>query len=62
VYDQQQRDQGKAHQTVVRALAFTWLRILYRCWQDRTPYDAAVSLQALQHRGAALIHPLAQVS
>ena len=37
VYDQQQRDNGKAHQAAVRALAFKWLRILYRCWQDRTP-------------------------
>jgi transposase len=36
-YYQQQRDQGKAHQAAVRALAFKWRRILYRCWQDRTP-------------------------
>jgi transposase len=28
VYDQQQRDKGKAHQAAVRALAFTWSRIL----------------------------------
>src|SRR5215470_9755766 len=37
VYYQQQRDKGKAHQAAVRALAFKWIRILYRCWQDRTP-------------------------
>jgi hypothetical protein len=30
-YYQQQRDQGKAHQATVRALAFKWIRILYRC-------------------------------
>ena len=30
VYDQQQRDKGKAHQAAVRALAFKWIRILYR--------------------------------
>ena len=34
VYYQQQRDKGKAHQAAVRALAFTWMRLLYRCWQD----------------------------
>jgi transposase len=28
VYDQQQREKGKAHQPAVRALAFTWIRIL----------------------------------
>lgn len=61
-YYQQQRDQGKAHQAAVRALAFTWSRILYRCWQDRTPYDASVYLQALQRRSAPLLHNLAKVS
>ena len=34
---QQQREQGKAHQAAVRALACTWLHILSRCWQERTP-------------------------
>jgi transposase IS116/IS110/IS902 family protein len=61
-YYQQQRDKGKAHQAAVRALAFTWIRILSRCWQERTPYDEAVSLQALHRRGASLIHTLAKVS
>jgi hypothetical protein len=37
VYDQQQRAKGKAHQAAVRALAFTWIRLLSRCWQKRTP-------------------------
>lgn len=37
VSSQQQRDKGKAHQAAVRALACTWIRILYRCWQERTP-------------------------
>ena len=62
VYDQQQRDKGKAHQAAVRALAFKWLRILSRCWQDRTPYDEATSLQALTHRGSSLLHNLAKAS
>jgi hypothetical protein len=61
-YYQQQRDKGKAHQAAVRALAFKWIRILYRCWQDRTPYDESVYLQALHHRGSALLHNLAKAS
>jgi len=28
LYYQQQRDKGKAHQAAVRALAFTWIRLL----------------------------------
>lgn len=59
VYYQQQRDKGKAHQAAVRALAFKWIRILYRCWQDRTPYDESVYLQALKRRSAPLLHNLA---
>src|SRR6266849_3323407 len=59
---QQQRDKGKAHQAAVRALAFKWIRILYRCWQERTPYDEALYLQALKRRNAPLLHNLAKVS
>jgi transposase len=59
VYYQQQRDKGKAHQAAVRALAFKWIRILYRCWQERTPYDESVYLQALKRRSAPLLHNLA---
>jgi transposase len=62
VYYPQQRDNGKAHQAAVRALAFTWIRLLSRCWQERTPYDDAVYLQALKRRNAPLLHHLANLS
>jgi len=58
-YYQQQRDKGNSHQVAVRSLAFKWIRILYRCWQNRTPYDESVYLTALQDRGSPLIHNLA---
>jgi transposase len=58
VYYQQQRDKGKAHQAAVPALAFKWIRILYRCWQDRTLYNEAVYLQALNSCGSSLIQKL----
>jgi transposase len=61
-YSQPQRDQGKAHQAAVRALAFTWIRLLSRCWQERTPYDEATYLQALARRGSSLLHNLAKAS
>ena len=60
VYSQQQRDKGKAHQAAVRALAFTGIRILFRCWQDHTPYEDSVSLQALKRRSAPLLQHLAK--
>ena len=62
IFYQQQRDKGKAHQAAVRALAFKWIRILYRCWQDRTPYDESVYLQALNNRGASLLQNLVHQS
>ena len=52
---QQQREKGKSHQTAVRALAFKWIRILYRCWKTRTPYDESKYLKALAHRGSPLV-------
>ncbi len=62
VYYQQQREKGKAHQAAVRALAFKWIRILYRCWQERTPYDESIYLRALKRRNAPLLHNLAHLS
>ena|SRR5215831_17608501 len=57
---QQQRAQGQRQQAAVRALALQWLRILSRCWQDRTPYDASIYLQALTRRGSSLLYNLAK--
>jgi transposase len=43
---------------VLRKLAFKWLRIIYRCWQTRTPYDESKYLQSLQRSGSPLWHRL----
>ncbi|MBT5031704.1 MAG: IS110 family transposase [Proteobacteria bacterium] len=56
VYYRQQRDKGCSHQAAVRALAFKWIRILYRCWQTHTPYNEAVYLKALERRGSPLLN------
>jgi transposase len=61
-YYQQQRNKGNSHQAAVRALAFKWIRILFRCWQNRTPYDESVYLNALERRGSPLIHNLVPAS
>jgi transposase len=60
VYYQQQRAKGKTHQAAVRALAFTWSRILSRGWPEHTPYAEATYLQALTRRGSSLLHHLAK--
>jgi len=38
------------HHAVVRALAFKWIRILFRCWKDRKPYDEQTYLTSLRRR------------
>jgi hypothetical protein len=53
-----QRDKGTSHQAAVRALAFKWIRVVFRCWQHRTPYNDSIDLNALQQRGSPLIHTL----
>jgi transposase len=54
-YYRQQRARGKSHQAAVRSLAFKWIRILYRCWKSRTPYDESKYLKALERRGSTLV-------
>jgi transposase len=49
------RARGMRHQAALRALAFKWIRILYRCWIDRKPYNEAHYLLALQKHQAPLL-------
>jgi transposase len=48
------RENRQKHHPVVRALAYRWIRILYRCWKDRRPYDEQVYMRSLQRRGSPL--------
>ena len=47
-YYQMQLDRGKGRHAAFRALAFKWQRIMWRCWQDRTPYDDAKYVASLK--------------
>lgn len=40
------RRRGCRHPHAIRILARAWIRVLWRCWQDRRPYDVTL------HRGA----------
>jgi len=48
-YDQKRRE-GKSHHSALRALAYRWIRIIYRCWKDRIPYDEGKYVKALEQR------------
>jgi transposase len=56
-YEAQKR-KGKTPQEAIRALAFKWIRVIWRCWQDRKPYDEAKYLLALKQKGAPLVAQL----
>ncbi len=55
-YYEQQRARGKSHQAAVRALAFKWVRIIYRCWMTRTAYDEVKYLESLRKKGSPLLN------
>jgi hypothetical protein len=53
-YYEELRARGKSHHTALRALAFKWIRIIFRLWQDGTTYDEDRFLQALRKRHSPL--------
>jgi transposase len=52
--DMSQRARGKRHQAAVRALAFKWIRIIYQCWQTRTPYNDVRYFESLRKKRSPL--------
>jgi transposase len=54
-YYAMQRHKGKEHHAAVRALAFKWIRVIWKCWQTRTPYNEVIYLESLRRRGAPLL-------
>jgi transposase len=54
-YYDQMRDNGLKHHAAVRALAFKWIRILYRCWKDGTLYNEAHYFQQLYKKRSPLL-------
>ncbi len=52
------RARGCRHHAAIRSLAFKWLRILFRCWQTRTPYDEARHLARLRQVNSPLLAQL----
>lgn len=51
-YYDTQKAKGRAHHAIIRSLAFKWIRIIFRCWQENQPYDDARYLAALKKAGS----------
>ena len=54
-YDMSQRATGKSHPAAVRALAFKWIRIIWKCWQTKTPDNEVKYLESLRKKGSPLL-------
>jgi transposase len=51
----QHRARGAGHHAALRALAFKWVRILFRCWQTGEHYDETRYLKTLARRGSPAV-------
>lgn len=49
------RAKGHGFHSAIRALAYKWLRILFRCWQNRQRYDEIRYLQQLRQKNSPLL-------
>lgn len=61
-YYQQQKNRGAGRSAILRSLAFKWLRILWRCWQNRTVYVEQIYLKQLAKRSSPLIQIINKLS
>lgn len=59
---EQQLGRGKSRQVAIRALAFKWMRIVFRCWKDRKPYSDVVYTAALSRRRQPAANGLSTVN
>lgn len=53
---------GHSRNDILRSLAFKWIRIMYRCWSGRIPYDENSYLASLQRSGSYLAKLVSEVS
>lgn len=58
-YYRMQVARGKQPSAAKRALAYKWQRIMFRCWQDRTPYDEQKYIQRLISTNSPLLDYIA---
>jgi transposase len=47
------RAKGKGHHSALRALAYKWIRIIFRCWKDQIPYDDKKYMDSLKRKSPA---------
>lgn len=59
-YYAMQRAKGKSHPSALRALAYKWIRILFRLWKNSARYSELKYIQSLQQSGSPIIKFMAE--
>jgi len=52
---------GKRKPSAKRAIAFKWMRIMYRCWKNCTPYDERAYVRSLIKRRSPIVEWMKQL-
>ena len=55
VYYERKRDQGMSHACALRCLGQRWMKILWKMWQTRTPYDEALHTRNQTRHGSWVV-------
>ena len=61
-YYEQQRSKRTGYHAILRSLAFKWLRVLWRCWQNREDYNQEKYLQQLEKRKSPIAARARQIT
>ncbi len=59
-YYKTMKAKGKTHWVILRSLAFKWIRILWKCWKERTPYNDELYQKQLEKRNSPLAKILSE--
>lgn len=51
----QRQAKGQGFHAIIRALAYKWVRILWKCWHDGTAYHEELYLETLRRKGSPLV-------
>jgi transposase len=51
----QRQEKGQGFHAIIRALAYKWIRILWKCWRDATPYNEEQYIARLRQKGSPLV-------
>lgn len=59
-YYRMERSRGMKHNAALRKLAFRWIRILFRVWKNKTPYDPQKYIESMTKKNPKILNFISQ--